>query len=103
MRSLSQGCGIKSVPVKFVPGTIFKINSGIVLSITIDKLRVFINKTLSILTVSLQTTLYILVCSSDKYWCVPVTYILPCVSMLCVCLSDCGLPHDFQVEFREIV
>ncbi len=29
-------------------------------------------------TVSLQTTLYILECSSDKYWCVLVTYIVMC-------------------------
>ncbi len=46
------------------------IDSDIGLSITIDNLRVFINKTLSILS--------ILVCSSDKYWCVLVTYIVVC-------------------------
>jgi hypothetical protein len=36
--------------------------------------------------------MHILVCSSDKYWCVPVTYILQCASILGVCLGDCGLP-----------
>ena len=41
-----------------------------------------------------------LVCSCDKYWCVSVTNILPCVSIECVCLGDCGLPLAlFQVEF----
>ncbi len=32
-------------------------------------------------TVSLQATLYIFVCSSDKYWCVPVTY-MSCASYI---------------------
>ena len=36
-------------------------------------------------TVSLQATLYILVCSSDKYWCVLVTYIV--ASKYGVCMS----------------
>jgi len=43
--------------------------------------------------------LYLIVCSSDKYWCVSVTYISVC-GKVCVCLGDCGLPlARFQVEF----
>ncbi len=35
-------------------------------------------------TVSLQATMYILVCSSDKYWFVSVTYIAVCQYILCM-------------------
>ena len=46
---------------------------------------------------------YILVCSSDKYWCVPVAYILPCASIVCVCLGDFRLPLAlFQVDYRVL-
>jgi hypothetical protein len=42
--------------------------------------------------VSLQSTLYILVCSSDKYWCVLVTYIVVCKYSVCMSgTSPCSL------------
>jgi len=53
-------------------------------------------------TVSLPATLYSVVCSSDKYWCVSVTYILSFVSIVCVLwcpsLGDCGLPLSTLCE-----
>ena len=55
-------------------------------------------------TVIVQATLNILVCSSDIYWCVTVTYIYErqCVYVRArVC--DCGLPLAlFQVQFRVL-
>ena len=56
--------------------------------------RVVINKRLSIdgayqELVSVHATLIILVCVSDIYWCVSVTYILVCDMKVCVSVCVC--------------
>jgi hypothetical protein len=40
--------------------------------------------------VSVQATLYLLVCASDIYWCLLVTYILVRALKLCVCVCVCA-------------